>query len=280
MQKMQPSPGIRPDGSTPTKIGLISALIVALCGLLGTTLTVAGAILNTYLSSQAAQASVLLTIQATQTAEARVIATGGPASPGPPTPSPGPTEVPPTPTPSPGPAVFVVINKLVLPIRISINGAYRGEVGARSLVQFPLDSEPVHVTWEIIKETTAEGQPLGDDMGTTVSGIRRGAVLTVNNVVGGQAYFYPFISNRTDCDCAVTINRGWRDENVTHAIISAGQDNVGLGYFRLFENSNVTLDCGDERYWWGLASDESAGKSFYDDVEPDTGVIRFTLEPS
>ncbi len=146
-----------------------------------------------------------------------------------------------------------LISKLVLPIRISVNGLYRGEVPDRSPLQLPLDSEPAHVAWEIVKETTTEGQPLGDDMGTIVSGIRRGAVITVNNVVGEQTYFYPRISNHTNRDCAVTINQGWKEENVTNVVLPAGQDDIGLGYFRLFTNSNVTLSCGDERYWWGLS---------------------------
>ena len=259
------------------KIGLISALIVACCGLLGTALTVTGAALNAYLSSQAAQASVLLTIHATETAEARArmitpaIPTVGAWSTS--------TGTPATPTPTPGPALCLVKNQLVLPIRVYINGASRGEVAAQSEQSFPLDGEPARLVWEVVKETTVEGRPLGDEMGATIDGVGRGTVIAVSHVVGRQPYFYPIISNRTDHDCEVTINMGWQDENVTNAVVAAKQNDVGLGYFRLYGNSNVILNCGGDLHWWGVRPTEQSGTSFFNDVDPETGTISFTLEP-
>jgi hypothetical protein len=181
--------------------------------------------------------------------------------------------------PSPGPAAFLVKNKLILPIRIFINDRYSGEVEAQAEQVFHLDRDPVQVRWEIVKETTAEGKPLGHDMGATFSSIARGAVVTVNNIVGDQAYFYPFISNHTDKDCEVTINLGWQSENVTKAVVPAGKDDVGLGYFRLYTNSNVTLNCDGSIRWWGLRPGEQSDTSFFDKVDPETGTIYFTLEP-
>jgi hypothetical protein len=86
------------------------------------------------------------------------------------------------------------------------------------------------------------------------------------------------ISNTTNKDCDMTINKGWDSEFVTGAVVGANQDTVGFGYYKLFTNSNVTLDCKGKIYWWGTQPDEKNPTSFFDQVEKDTGIIYFTLK--
>jgi hypothetical protein len=116
-------------------------------------------------------------------------------------------------------------------------------------------------------------------MGGTFYAVNFVDQIIIDNVVEDQPYFAPFITNPTGTDCDVTINKGWKSEFVTHAVVSAKTDNVSFGYYELYTNANVTLDCGGQIYWWGLQPDETNGTSFFGDVEKGTGIIDFTLKP-
>lgn len=172
-----------------------------------------------------------------------------------------------------------ISNKLYLSVKITIDGIDKGTVNADGAKTFLLDSYPVSVTWSVVKETTTEGAPLGHDMGRTINAVNPGDQIIIDNVVDNQPYFAPFITNPTDTGCEVTINKGWKSEYVTNAVVSAKTDNVSLGYYQLYPNSNVTLDCGGQIYWWGQQPNDTTGPSFFGDVEKETGIIDFTLKP-
>lgn len=174
---------------------------------------------------------------------------------------------------------FNVTNSLVLPVRIYIDEVDKGVVESSAVKVFLMDSFPVKVRWSVVKETTSNGRPLGHDMGGIFSTVNSGEKLEINNKVSGQAYFYPLITNNTKNDCDVTINKGWKSENVMGASVPAKTVLVGLGYFELYTNSNVTLDCEGEIYWWGTLPNEKNPDSIYADVEAGSGVIEFTLNP-
>lgn len=250
------------------RIGLMSAVVVAACGLIGTLMTVFGTAINAYFSSQAVRAPIVIPLNATQTAEARM---------GKPTAQPGtglPTAGSETQTVS-----LLVDNHLVLPIRIFFDGSLQGEVAARSEGSFPLDHSDVKVEWDLVKETTAGGRKLGPDVSGSFASANPGDLLNVDNVVSEQAYFYPFITNNTEQDCEVIVNKGWKSEVITDAVVPALSKDVGLGYYKLFENSNLTLECGEKEYWWGTLPDETDPDSFLDEVEAGSGVVHFTLDP-
>jgi hypothetical protein len=182
-------------------------------------------------------------------------------------------------TSAPSTPSISISNKLYLAVKIAIDGVDKGSIDADGAKTYLLDSFPVNVTWSVEKETTAQGSPLGHDMSGTFKDAAVGDQLTIDNVVDNQPYFAPFVTNPGAVDCEVTINKGWKSEFVTHAVVSAKTDNVGFGYYQLYTNSNVTLDCGGEIYWWGLQPNDSSGTSFFNDVEKDTGIIDFTLKP-
>ncbi len=209
--------------------------------------------------------------------------------------APTPTALPPTSTPQPTAEIktqvpppasstafhptISITNKLLLPVKIFIDDVYQSDLGNGDSSTFTLVSYPAVVKWSVVKQTTSKGMPLGHEMGGSFADVTVGDQITIDNMVEDQPYFYPLISNTTGRDCDVTINKGWKSEYITGAIAPANEDNVGFGYYELYTNSNVTLDCGGKVYWWGLLPDEKKGTSFYDEVEKDTGAIHFTLHP-
>lgn len=201
-------------------------------------------------------------IQATQTAEARLAA--------PPKPTIIITVVQP---------YFSVNNKLIRPIAIYVDGSYKGEVDSDSTKSFVTDQFPVTVKWEIVKETTSGGVPIGDNMGGFFDGVSDRESITVDSRVAEQPYFYPIITNNSDVDCKVIINEGWASENDPPAIVPAHKENVGLGYYKLYSNSNVTLNCDDKFYWWGIRPNEEKGTAFNSKVDADNGTATFVLNP-
>lgn len=259
----------KPDESTEVRvarIGLISAIVVAVCGLLGTLATVLSTAISGYFSSQAVRDPLLIPIQATQTAEALGL------------------------IPSTTPAVsqelpalqqgaVLVQNRLVLPVRVVIAGVLQGEVPAQSEATFNLAASPVRLDWEVVKETTSSGRGLGDLMSASMDGVTAGQVVEITRLAGDQEFFYPRISNRLGVECEVMVNKGWESENVTNAVVPENSDEVGLGYYKLFTNSNVTLNCAEKEYWWGLQPQESATDGFYGDVDPISGLLELSLDP-
>lgn len=250
------------------RIGLISALVVAACGLIGTLLTVLGTAISGYFSTRAVQDPLLIPLRATQTAEARSSTPIATIVPG--------AEL--TPLSSPAPGAFMVVNKLALPVRLSVNGDPQENLAASASRTISLGDASARLDWEVVKETTNSGRPIGDDMGGKMDDIHSGETITIDYMVADQPYFYLYINNRSDEDCEVTVNKGWENENATDAVVPANSDKIGLGYYKLFENSNVTLDCDGHERWWGLKPGEVADDSFYDLVSTPDGVIFFTLD--
>jgi hypothetical protein len=112
-----------------------------------------------------------------------------------------------------------------------------------------------------------------------IKNVTSGDKLVIDNVINDQHYFYPIITNPGSFDCEVTINKGWENEVVTNATVPANTDKVGLGYYRLYTNSNVYLNCGGNEYWWGTLPNRGSPDSFYGVVDQQSGVIVWTLKP-
>ena len=175
--------------------------------------------------------------------------------------------------------VFMIENSLNLPVQIFIDEVFKGEVTAYDEKTFTLDSYPVSVEWEIIKKTLSDNSPIGHDMGGTFNKVTPDSTFTIDNLVGGQKYFYPIISNNTDYECSLIVNKGWQSEYDPNAVISPKQSKVGAGYYELYSNSNVFFDCEEETHWWGLLPDDASVSSFSEKVKENSGIIYFTLEP-
>lgn len=176
---------------------------------------------------------------------------------------------------------IVIENRLALPITIVVDGDSKGTVPEYSSKTYLLDRFPVSVDWEIVKETRSDGVAIGDDMRGRWSSVDPGMKLFVTNKVADSWYFYPIVTNNTDTSCRFSVNDGWKSENRPGGVIPSNHENVHLGYYRLFSNSNLTIYCDQsnpERYlWWGIRPDQDDGTSFLESVGTDSGIITFTL---
>ncbi len=250
-------------------IPAVSALVVALIGL-------GSAIYQTDKPIQLT--AVALTAQAaTQVAPAPTLAAATRAAEA----LPAPTQAaPPAPTAAAsGPGVLVA-NRLALPVKLYLNGAYNLTLqpgGLESLL-LPAESSTADVRWSVVRPAGEGGAPLGGDLGGTFRGLKAGDELAIFSQDGEQPYFYPIVSNTSSKDCKVTIDDGWTSEAATGVVIPARQEGVALGYYPLYSYSNVTLECGGQFYWWGLRPNEKNQVSIYYDVAKDSGVIQFTMK--
>ena len=77
------------------------------------------------------------------------------------------------------------------------------------------------------------------------------ARLEITHKIGDSYYFYPILDNLTNSDCNVTINDGLEDEQEA-GVIRLGSQNVHIGYYKWYSNSNVTLYCDEATYWYGM----------------------------
>jgi hypothetical protein len=198
-----------------------------------------------------------------------------------PTPTSTPTPFP-VPAPSPIPTQVTnsgisihVKNELVRPVRVEIEGQYRGNVNPGIVKTFFLDSYPVDVRWETVRQTTTAGTEIGVMMAGSWKNIQAGSTVTVDSVVGESRYFYVAVTNRTNHECSAIINEGLMSEVNPKASAGPGKT-VGFGYYRYFSNSNVVLRCENGKtYWWGIRD----GKGNRFNVDEKSGYIQFTLNP-
>lgn len=171
---------------------------------------------------------------------------------------------------------IAIQNKLVLPIRIFINGDFEGVIYPDTEKLFVMVDFSSNVEWNVVKQKNSDGIPIGDDMGGIWKDVQADEVLVVDNYIDGSFYFYPILTNNTDEDCVVSINddTSFEDEAGT---VNARKANVGLGYFLLFSDSNVTLYCNGIPYFVGihLNYDPAEGDelSIVGEVEESTGVF-------
>jgi hypothetical protein len=251
----------------------VTTVVVALIGLFSAVYQTDKPIQLTAAALSSTQTAAV-TIQPTQFQVTK--ATSQPATPGRAT-LPAKTDIPAPKATQPASSIQIR-NSLVLPIRISIDSVDKGELEDGGLKTYLLDHFPVSLKWSVVKQTTKKGTPLGHEMSGSFKNIAAGEQITIDAVVEDQAYFYPMITNLTRTDCDVTINQGWKSELITNAVAGAQTDLIGFGYYELYTNSNVVLDCAGQVYWWGTRPDETNPTSFFEDVDTDSGVIEFTLK--
>jgi len=258
-------------------IPAVSTLLVAIIGL-GTAIYQSEMPIRLTEVAETALASTLtagpLLASPTPVTPSPVAATKTPRTPAPATKGPPPTRVSTT-----APLSITVQNELYLPVKISIDSIDKGTIDGGISKTYLLDSFPVTVDWSVVKWTTTTGMALGNDMVGIFKGVTDKDNLIIDNVIDNDHYFYPLITNPGSVDCDVTINKGWDSEVVTKAVVPAKTGPVGLGYYRLYNNSNVFLACGTNTYWWGTLPDQGTPDSFYGEVDQQSGVIEFTLKP-
>lgn len=175
---------------------------------------------------------------------------------------------------------IVVTNHLQRPVIININGDFGGQVSSGStktidVRAMEVNKFPVTVTWELIRNETTSGNPIGPELGSKFL-VAPGDVVVIDNEIDSRKYFYPIIKNRREYRCETIVNHGLNDAyNV--GVLPANSTNVPLGYHEIHEFSNVMLFCDNGKtYRWGNHIEKGQGTPMK--VENDTGLVSIVLD--
>jgi subtilase family serine protease len=170
-------------------------------------------------------------------------------------------------------------NSLIYPANVLVNGTVIGSVGASTTASFTIPAPPtLLVSFQLIQPTLS-GTPLGDPMigvYNAISNPTGSYNFTINNQIGNQTYFVPFVTNTSGSALLMDVNGGLQAENRCYCVVPVGGINVAFGYYQLFSNSNVEAFGNNSNY---------TGNYYYFDtftsfVESQTGILRLTFSQS
>lgn len=139
---------------------------------------------------------------------------------------------------------LVVVNALVLPADVRINGAETRRLAPGDSVQQPLLRGALNtLVWEMVRPVTRGGVPVGAGLGASVvvgaDGKRARHVLRAMR--GDTAYFAPLISNATGLPLRVRVNAGLAAAEECPCEVPLAALRAPIGYYRLFQNSTVEV---------------------------------------
>jgi Bacterial Ig-like domain (group 2) len=138
---------------------------------------------------------------------------------------------------------LLVTNQLVDAVAITVNGTPVGTVPASSTAQTSfLVTGGMVVSYDLVRPLTSSGTPMGEQISGVFPTIQNASgtyTITVNNILGTQQYFSPMISNSGAYPILMVANWGLASENRCNCTVLSGGNNVNIGYYRLFTNSEV-----------------------------------------
>jgi subtilase family serine protease len=178
-----------------------------------------------------------------------------------------------------------VTNYLIYPVNISVNGSLVGSIKASGTDSLTILAPPtLQVSFELARPSPF-GLPLGDPMVgyyNTISNPAGTYAFKINNQIGNQFYFAPFVTNTTSARVLMDVNAGLSAENKCFCVAPAGSSNVTFGYYRLYTNSNVRVYRDGSNYtgpfeFWGNDPSVAPNGNFDPSVATDTGILRLTL---
>ena len=139
---------------------------------------------------------------------------------------------------------LLVVNALVLPTDVRINGAETRRLAPGDSVHEPLLRGALNtLVWEMVRPTTRGGGPVGAGLGTSlVVGADGGRTRHVLRAMRGDtAYFAPLITNATGRPLMVRVNAGLAVAEECPCEVPAAALRAPIGYYRLFQNSTVEV---------------------------------------
>lgn len=169
--------------------------------------------------------------------------------------------------------VLILENRLIEPIRLTWTGG-SAELGSGESRRFPLQrGRPTIAQWYLVRPTGDHGQQLGSDLqGTIAVEHPRGQVhKAIDMWSSGSAYFAPLVTNVTGEPLAVRVNVGLAGTLDCDCRVPAGAPRAHIGYYPLFENSNVEVSAPDGRH----ATFQNLGPKIADKAGGSVG-LRFT----
>lgn len=139
---------------------------------------------------------------------------------------------------------LVVINTLVLPAQVRINGGETtllapGDSLAQGLPRDALNT----LVWEMVRPTTRGGVPVGAGLGASIvlAGERGRSRHLLRAMRGDTAFFAPLITNATGLPLRVRINVGLAGAEECACEVPPAALRAPIGYYRLFRNSAVEV---------------------------------------
>lgn len=188
-----------------------------------------------------------------------------------------------TPTPSltlaspSSPFRVTIENNLLYVAEIYINGQPQGKLPAETSEEFLFTAIPATVRFELVRPTYGNGYPWGEEVTGEYYQVKDGDTVMIEYHTDDAFYFYPRISNNTDSTCEISINDGHPSEKRPGAIYP-GMQGVAMGYYTLYSNSNVTLYCEDNTYWWGVRGNKG-NTPLPQFVQSPSGLLELALNP-
>ncbi|MGE5927159.1 MAG: hypothetical protein ACM357_07385 [Gemmatimonadota bacterium] len=140
--------------------------------------------------------------------------------------------------------VLVVVNGLVLPANVRVNGGETLLLAPGDSVEQPLSrDEPNTLLWEMRRPLTRGGVPVGAGLGAShllaePSGRERHVLRAMR---GDTAFFAPLITNATGVPLLVRINAGLAGGEECPCEVPPAAHRLPIGYYRLFQNSTVEV---------------------------------------
>ncbi|MFI5210027.1 MAG: serine/threonine-protein kinase, partial [Gemmatimonadales bacterium] len=171
--------------------------------------------------------------------------------------------------------VLTVENQLIEPIRLTWTGG-NAEIAPGASARLPLArGKPAVAQWYLVRPTGEQGQQMGSDMqGTIAVEHPRGKMHRVVDMwSAGSAYFAPLISNVTGQPLSIRVNVGLAGTLDCGCRVPAGTPRVHIGYYPLFQNSNVEVSAPDGRH----ATFQDLGPRIADKAAGSVG-LRFTTQ--
>jgi hypothetical protein len=183
-----------------------------------------------------------------------------------------------TPPQAPTQPYISITNQLVQPVNIKLNDIYFGTISAQASGSFSSTIYPVRVSFEVVRQTDPNGNPIGDYMAGSWEAVYQSQNLTINNIIGSQYFFYLILNNNTNMECLISVNDGYISQT-SPGYLTPYTQQVWAGYYNFFGNTNVSLHCNNDYiYFWGLRPNEENGTSIpIENLQNGSGLITFTL---
>ncbi|HEU4828011.1 MAG TPA: hypothetical protein VFT04_02335 [Gemmatimonadales bacterium] len=140
--------------------------------------------------------------------------------------------------------VLVVVNALVLPANLRVNGGETLLLAPGDSIEQPLlRDEPNTLLWEMRRPLTRGGVPVGAGLGASlVLEAPEGRVRHVLRAMRGDtALFAPLITNATGLPLLVRVNAGLAGAEECPCEVPPASRRAPIGYYRLFQNSAVEV---------------------------------------
>lgn len=141
-------------------------------------------------------------------------------------------------------------NGLAGPVHLTVGTELprRLAAGETASLTTPLGRTVIAV-WELVRPLSAAGRPMGEEVrGSVLIPGARGTITGRATARGRDAdYFAPLVSNATVEPLRLTVNAGFQGALDCGCAVRPGGQRVFIGYYRLYQNSNVRAAAGGGR---------------------------------